>query len=254
MARRRSILITGAALSAWCRWGNAFQTGRKPSTLTRGCFAHSRRIRAPGTPSDEEDDLPAPISGSGDQDFDSALMDMLEKTSRILDVLPAFRYYDDKRDAPPGNAQAHPRRLGKDGTVYFGLHMLQTLRQEFGEHLLIAATAIGAHEFGHILQFKHRLGEKVRRGERSDRRTELQADFLAGYVAGKFERNQLRFPSELVALAIFKIGDLDVSSKHHHGTHQERRRAVEEGYIAGNRSALPLPDVIEQSTDYVLRL
>ena len=181
-------------------------------------------------------------------------MDMLERTSRILNVLPAFRYYDDWRYAPSGNAEAIQFPSGTDGTVYFGLHLLQTLRQEFGKDVLIGATAISAHEFAHILQFKHGLVEKVTRGERTVRRQELQADFLAGYVAGKFERNRLTFPSELVALAIFKIGDLEVSSKEHHGTHQQRRRAVEEGYIAGNRFALPLPDVIEQSTDYVLRL
>jgi predicted metalloprotease len=119
---------------------------------------------------------------------------MLERTSRILDVLPAFRYYDDRRFAPSGDAQAVEFPSGTDGTVYFGLHLLQKLRQQFGKDVLIAATAIGAHEFAHILQFKHGLVEKVMHGERSVRRLELQADFLAGYVAGKFRKESAYLP------------------------------------------------------------
>jgi hypothetical protein len=99
------------------------------------------------------------IPRSGDKDFDYALAQTLAKISTAFDVLPGFAYYDDYDGK---NAYATPTaRLSRaDGTVLFGQGMLTELRAS-PDHPEIAVTAVCAHEFGHILQYKNNLMDQL---------------------------------------------------------------------------------------------
>ena len=99
------------------------------------------------------------IARSGDRDFDRALAQTLAMISDLLQVSPGFAYYDDYDGM---NAYATPRvKLnGADGTVLFGQAFLRKLRAG-RESPEVAVVAVCAHEFGHILQFKHGLTARV---------------------------------------------------------------------------------------------
>ena len=52
------------------------------------------------------------------------------------------------------------------------------------EHPDVAVSAVCAHEFGHITAIKYGLMKRLKDGQPSVKRSELHADFLAGYFAG----------------------------------------------------------------------
>lgn len=108
---------------------------------------------------------------SGDPNFDYAIAQTLAKLSAEFQVLPSFAYY---RDDAGQNAYATSRaRLSRsDGTVLMGSGLLRTLRKG-KEHPAVAVAAVCAHEFGHILQFKLGLIDKVNAGQKTVRRSEL---------------------------------------------------------------------------------
>src|SRR5262249_33666638 len=121
--------------------------------------------------------------GSGDPEFDYALAHTLVKIGAALEVLPGFAYYDDG-DRPQAKATNVKRLARAAGTVLSGLRLLRQTRIEL-EHPEVAVTAVCAHEFGHILQYKTPgLLEALLEGQVTDKRVELHADFLAGYFAG----------------------------------------------------------------------
>jgi len=117
--------------------------------------------------------------GSGDKALDFALAQTLSRITEAFHVLPGFVFYDDRDSA---NSFATPRlRFPKtDGTILLGTRFLKQIlaRPEDPE---IALTAICAHEFAHVLQFKCGLLDALFAGEPTVRRCELHADFFASF-------------------------------------------------------------------------
>lgn len=189
----------------------------------------------------------------GDKNFDVALAHTLAKLSQRLQVLPGFAYYDDTQTGQ--NAYATPRvRLSRaDGTVLMGTNLFNTLRKS-REHPDVAVVAVCAHEFGHILQFKHGLIQKVNAGQPTVKRSELQADFFAGYFAGLRKRERPEYPAAVIAMTQFNVGDHGVGDRNHHGTPKERGAAVVRGFELGFRENKNLSDAIQESTSYVMSL
>lgn len=192
------------------------------------------------------------IFKSGNRNFDYALAQTLAKLSDMFDVLPGFAYYDDEGSE---NAYATPRsRLERaNGTVLFGLNLMRRLLKS-KSHPEVSIAAVCAHEFGHILQFKHKLIQVVNDGQATVKRSELQADYFAGYFAGLRRRERPSFPSEVVVKTQSAMGDHDEKSSGHHGTPLERGRAVQRGFEAAYRERKTLADAIAESTNYVTRL
>jgi hypothetical protein len=192
------------------------------------------------------------ISNSGDRDFDMALAHTLAMLSDAFSVLPGFAYYDDHEGA---NAFAtHEVRLrNADGTVLFGQRMLKQLLAT-GESPEVAVAAVCAHEFGHILQFQRNLDRIVGAGQATVKRVELQADFFAGYFAGLRKRERPEFPAAVFALTQSGMGDIKVNDPQHHGTHEERGRAIERGFQTAFVDQRGLADAITTSTEYVSSL
>ena len=114
--------------------------------------------------------------------------------------------------------------------------------------------AVCAHEFGHILQFKHGLIRKVNEGQPTVKRSELQADYFAGYFAGLRKRERPEYPAAVVAVTQFSVGDHGVTNKNHHGTPKERGAAVVRGFEAAFRQNKNLSEAIQESTAYVMSL
>jgi hypothetical protein len=164
------------------------------------------------------------IPHSEDRNFDFSLAQTLALISQQFSVAPGFGYYD---DAGAANAYATPavRLNGPDGTVLMGRNLLRILRSS-GEAPDACVAGVCAHEFGHIIQFKHGLFDKVQGTPKVPKRSELQADFFAGYFAGARKREQPSYPAAVVALSIYKLGDSDYTDPEHHGTRDERGAAV----------------------------
>ena len=87
--------------------------------------------------------------------LDFALAQTLAKIAKAFDVLPSFAYYDDT-GSPNAYATRRVPLDRADGSVFFGLKFLRKM-MNLPEAPEVAVATVSAHEFGHILQFKHSL-------------------------------------------------------------------------------------------------
>jgi Putative neutral zinc metallopeptidase len=190
------------------------------------------------------------IYKSGNADFDFALAQTLAKITEKFGVLPGFAYYDDSGGQ---NAYATPRvRLkSTDGTVLMGINLFRRVMKSI-EVPEVAIAGVCAHEYGHIVQFRFGLIEKVNAGQSTVKRSELQADYFSGFFAGLRKRERPSYPAAVVALTQHDFGDTMFGDKGHHGTPDERGRAVVRGFEASFRDNKSLNDAIQESTLYVL--
>ena len=188
------------------------------------------------------------IPRSGDAAFDYALAQTLSKISDFLNVLPGFAYYDDYDGM---NAYATPTvRLTKgDGTVLFGQALLQKLKAGV-DHPEIAIAGVCAHEFGHILQFKTGVRDRLQKNQPTVKRTELQADFFSGFFAAKRKIEKPDYVAAVVAQAQYNFGDSQIGNPNHHGTPEERAAAVVFGFKTGFNDKKSLDEAINISTNY----
>lgn len=192
------------------------------------------------------------VSSSGDRDFDRALANSLARCADLLNVLPGFAFYDD-HEGLNAYATSRVRMKRADGTVLMGQRLLARLmRQPEAPDACVAAVC--AHEFGHILQYKMGLSERLKAGQPTVKRSELHADFFAGYFAGMRKRERASFPAEVFAKTQFTFGDNMVKSPGHHGTPAERAAAVVRGFETSYRDKLALGDAVDTSLRYVARL
>ncbi|MGY3296716.1 hypothetical protein ACVWY1_001137 [Pseudomonas sp. TE6288] len=192
-----------------------------------------------------------PIRQSGNRAFDRALAHTLAKLANTFGVLPGFAYY---ADGSEHNAFATPAQLLEktDGTVMFGLGMLQRLMSG-NDHPELSVAAVCAHEFGHIYQYKHGLMDVVNAGAATVKRSELQADYLAGFFAGLRKRERPEFPAAVFAQTQHNFGDNMIDHPSHHGTPNERADAIVAGFhFAMNGNSLD--QAADESTRYVMRL
>jgi hypothetical protein len=194
------------------------------------------------------DDRPM-IPHSDDKDFDFALAQTLSMISDCLNVTPNFAYYDDY-DGPNALASRRKHVAGTDGTVLFGQRLLKKLMAN-PEARDAAVAGVCAHEFGHILQYKLDLDTDLRQGQPTVKRVELHADFFAGYFAGVRKRQTPSFNAAAIALAQFNSGDNMLNHPTHHGTHEERGKAIVKGFETGYDDRKPLLDAIQISLKYV---
>ena len=192
------------------------------------------------------------IPWSGDKDFDLALAQTLSLISDVFQVTPGFAYYDDY-DGLNAYATARTRLNGASGTVLFGKGMLELLRGG-QENRDVSVAAVCAHEFGHILQFRHGLTNQLQSGQSTTKRAELQADFFAGYFAGVRKHQKPSFPAAVFAMTFYKFGDTNFNKPSHHGTSDERAAALSYGFQTSFNDKKSLPEAIDISTKYVMGL
>lgn len=166
---------------------------------------------------------------SGNRQLDRALAQSLARISRLFDVLPGFSYYD---DAGAPNAKATSQQLldRTDGTVIFGLRMLQNLLA--GSRPDASIVAVCAHEYGHILSYKNGMIHQLDPTGTEAFRAEQFADYMAGYYAGSRKRESSSFPAVVFATTQQSFGGGD------HGSGQQRGEAVQQGFLAAYQQRL----------------
>jgi len=186
---------------------------------------------------------------SGNRDFDYAAAQTLSKLTDIFGVLPAFLYF--KKNS--GNAYATPGKFfnGTDGTILFGRDLLFDIFKT-GESPEAIFSGICAHEFAHILQFKK--GIDINRGNPTVKKSELHADFLAGYFAGYRKLENKNFPAAVIAVAHGKLGDYNYNNPNHHGTPEERSQAIVEGFESSYRRGVKINDAFNEGLEFVSKL
>jgi hypothetical protein len=168
------------------------------------------------------------IVNSGDRDLDYALAQTLSRLTDTWNVLPGFAWFD---DAAAPNAFATSRRLlsRSDGTVLFGRRLLDRCLKS-KEHPDVVISAVCAHEFGHIAQYKYGLSKRLSAGQTTVKRNELHADFLAGYFAGVRKLDRPNFPAAVYATTQYSFGDYRTDNARHHGRPEERASAIVKGF------------------------
>lgn len=237
--RRRFLALGVASVVLGLRPRGA---GADMSFLAEGCSLLQAQQGA--TPPEERT-----LETSGDQALDRALGRALVHISQEFEIYPGFTFYDDQ-DAP--NALAAPFTLLQDttGTVLFGVNLLhaQIDAHPDGD---IAVLGICAHEFGHIVQFFSPHYRQLRKAHRTVKLVELHADFLAGYFVA---RRRERFPDmrlQGLGEAWEAMGDIAYNDPKHHGTSQERLKAIERGYFWGRDTAGGVRDAAQAGAGYV---
>ena len=107
----------------------------------------------------------------------------------------------------------------RDGTVYFGLHLMQLVFKQSGGW---GIPAIIGHEYSHILQYKRGFPNVDLKWR------ELHADFMSGF----FTEHRARYKKQDIkasAMQLFDGGDWAFNSPTHHGTPNERYAAFRAG-------------------------
>jgi hypothetical protein len=247
---RRTFLRGAVALIASATIPHPNATGESPLSSYGCCIPAKefgeRMTSSEGTGAYFSGNEPI-VPKSGDDIFDRALAHMLANISKTFDVVPGFGYYDD-RDAANACARPEPLLNRTDGTVLFGKGLLQTLRSEkYGE---LHVAAVCAHEFGHILQFRYGVQERLSRWP-TVKRIELHADFLAGYFAAKHKHDKPDFPAVEFAVAQAAAGDNYFFDVGHHGTSEERGAAVVAGFNSYRDLRLSLTYAVAAGEEYV---
>jgi hypothetical protein len=189
------------------------------------------------------------IVSSGNRELDYALAQTLSRLTDTWNVLPGFAWFD---DAAAPNAFATSRRLLSrgDGTVLFGRRLLQRCLKA-REHPDVVVSAVCAHEFGHIAQYKYGLSKRLGANQTTVKRNELHADFLAGYFAGVRKMDKPGFPAAVYATTQYSFGDHRVDSARHHGRPEQRAAAIVKGFETAFRDRHSPAEALQIGLKYV---
>lgn len=255
MLTRRSLVFGGSLAWAGVACG-CCAAAQELSPASQGCYLAPGDVeviqkKASPVQAFERGDEKTIIS-SGNKDFDFALAQTLAKLAKAFDVLPGFAFFDGDKS---NNAYATTvRTLNRtDGSVFFGVRYLKS-KMALPESPEVAVATICAHEFGHILQFKHGLASIVDAGQPNGKRSELQADYFAGFFTGLRKLERSSYPAAVAAMSRWLVGDDDVNSPDHHGTASERSAALVRGFQAAYTEKKSLSEAMEESTRYVMSL
>jgi hypothetical protein len=233
MLSRRDVALGGLLTIGWlagtCSCANAHkETPRRFGCMLSEGEADALLANSSGSSNLFADGRTPTLVSSGNREFDYALAQTLSQMTDAFGVLPGFAYFDDSAGM---NAHATTRQMlaRSDGTVLFGRRLLDTLLAR-REHPDVAVSAVCAHEFGHIAQYKIGIHKQLREGEETARRLELHADFLAGCFAGYRKLQKPGFPAAVYATTQYSAGDYRIDNPKHHGRPAERAAAVVKGF------------------------
>ncbi|WP_426107808.1 hypothetical protein [Massilia sp. TSP1-1-2] len=221
-------------------------------SVSHGCFligrVNSHHGLNPGPISDIAQDQTL-LESSGDSQLDKLLGRALARASARFEVAPSFSFY---RDSDGMNACATPdtRTSGTWGSVLFGRELFDDLLSRYQDNG-IAVIAIAAHEFAHILQFKHALGPQLEQGEPTVRRSELHADYVAGWYLGVMKRRDPTISLWSAGDTFRRIGDYAFNKPSHHGTPSERIAASQAGFALASRGAAKVGDALNEGLRYM---
>ncbi|MDF2640230.1 MAG: metalloprotease [Novosphingobium lindaniclasticum] len=182
---------------------------------------------------------------SGDRSLDMAMAKALSSISAEFGVLPAFGFY---REASNGkNALATKRRAlnRADGTVLFGLNLLNDLLQ-LKINRDAAIVAVCAHEYGHIVASKLNIQTTLNPSGIDPFRSEQFADYISGFYAGIRKLRNINFPAVAFAVQQGRSGGPD------HGTGKQRSDAVIAGFKNAFEHRMNTSDGIEAGVNFAM--
>ena len=188
---------------------------------------------------------------TSDKSLNKAIGTTLTRISGLFDVYPGFGFYEDEEEP---NAFATPKTViqGTKGTVAFGYTLLRnSLRTNPSG---ISIMGIIAHEFGHIVQYEQGIENRLKKGQSTVRLSELHADFLAGFYAGRRKLNFSDMDTDGLGDTFLGIGDFNYKNPQHHGTPQERIAALTEGFKLGKRMEYNILDVVNKGIEVVSKI
>lgn len=161
---------------------------------------------------------------TGDENLDNMLYHYKNKMENLFDVQTYMYIYNDSENPNAIAVRCTDFSKCKDGIILLGYNMLneELSKSNYKEYAIVGVIA---HEFAHILQYEEEedLPNKL---------LELHADFLAGYYLGKhgFSEEEI----EVFAQSLFEMGDYNFWDPDHHGTPEERVKAMVAGFMVGS--------------------
>lgn len=211
-------------------------------SVSDGLMAKSRHFRTTG-------------DANVDRDLDRAIGIVAD----LFKVTPAFGFYNP--DDYKGTGEAESWRMnawattedtdiaGTRGTIGFGWDLFRT---EFFDYDRSGSTiiAIVAHEFGHILQGQRGFLSRLRTG--APRKSEINADFLAGYYLGTRKRANPSLSFKKAGELFIRLGRMeDGDDNRTHGNSKERIDAAERGFRIAYVDNKDLDHALEAGLEYV---
>jgi hypothetical protein len=209
-------------------------------TIGDGMFARNRHWHTTGDP-------------AMDRDLDRALAMVAD----LMGVNPAFGFYDPaylhnpvghERDAWNAFATAEATDIaGSWGTVAFSLNLF---RDELHRHdpSGMSVMTIIAHEFGHIVQYRY--GHQLHVGY--PRKSEINADFWAGYFLGTRKRALPSLRFERAGDMMMRFGrSVNGNPTRSHGDERERLDAAEAGFRVAFVARRPFDQAMAAGLEYV---
>jgi hypothetical protein len=178
---------------------------------------------------------PSAVPTTGDSSVDRVVREAIIECYKFFLIHPAFYFVFDVNNAYANTRAFLGQSTGLPGHVAFGIpYLKQSLKRDPNGN---DALRIIAHEFSHILQYnalypdKRRLYDILRPEKQNAKLVELHADYMSGvYLATRYTRNP---QNDMFALNSTIEGDNNTSYSNHHGTTDERRRALREGFKIG---------------------
>ncbi|MCD8539495.1 MAG: hypothetical protein LRY55_06770 [Leadbetterella sp.] len=165
------------------------------------------------------------LSTTGNADMDNAIRREVGILRNSFDINCAVWLFDDE-DSP--NADASNRitdYMKPDGTIRLGYNMMQ--KQLGYSNWGGTIPFILAHEFGHVKAFKNNWN--FRGDDYTVKKDELFADFCAGLYM--WDRQFfLTTDIQSTIRAFIDLGDTEFTNRNHHGTPEERMKALIAGY------------------------
>lgn len=148
---------------------------------------------------------------------------------------------------------------GSSNIVVIGEGVLREAQSNSPGAVIVAMSFVMAHEYAHHFEF--RMWDEIEDLDLNGMSVpvvELQADVLAGYIAGRESKGQVTEPRrnplglseadflrrnwQAYSAHAGTLGDFLFSDKNHHGTPQQRSKALTVGWQAGTKKASELEE------------
>lgn len=224
----------------------------------KGCFVDSNNANlvlganaALGRAATMPPEVTTMVRSSGNPDLDKSFDRALQRLAETFEVWPKVGFYDDG-DAPNAMAMRYAVGTTHEFAVVFGRNYFTKMMQYDPSGITLLQTA--AHEFAHVWVYQEGIFETIRGGQKTVKRVELHADFLAGYYLGVRKRDNPQAKFWAAGMRRWQSGDTEFHNVHHHGQPDERLAAAEAGFRLGFLDGKTAKEAFAAATAYVAKM
>ena len=193
---------------------------------------------------------PRIATSSGDAETDRFLGLALARLAKAFQVSPGFAFFDDSK-GPTAFATSQTLVGNGPGTVMMGMRLFSQMmaRRDGG----IAVIGICAHEFAHINQMFNGYRRRLAELDTTVKPLELHADFLCGYHMALRKAEHPGLELKVLARELYNMGDTEFGHPQHHGTPEERLRALSAGFNFGKEGSRDIARAVDAGLQFVKR-